>query len=431
MINTQRNISQREKQMKLWYPYTQMANKPKGYRIKKAEGVYLHLDSGETLIDGISSWWSTIHGYNHPELNDALTGQAANFSHVMLGGLEHQPASQLAEKLVEITPEGLNHVFFSDSGSVGVEVALKIAIQYWVNKGNKKKTKFISLQNAYHGDTFKAMEVGDDSDFQIPFGHVLNKGFFLDTPKGGFEATENELNKDIESLEVLLKENDETIAAFIVEPLVQCAGGFKIHSPHYLKAAKELCSKYNVLFVFDEVATGFGRTGQLFAAYHASVTPDIMILGKALTAGYLGHAATLTTTEVFDSFLGEGHEKALMHGPTFMGNALACAVALKSIEIFEQENYLEKIRKIEKLIKDKLSVITHDSIHEIRTIGAIGVIEVEEAANLKGFAEFAISNGVWLRPFSKYLYIMPPYIIEEQELEHIILTIHKWFKKLK
>lgn len=417
--------------MKLWFPYTQMANKPINYRIREARGVYLYPESGNRLIDGISSWWASIHGYNHPLLNEALKNQASAFSHVMLGGLEHQPALQLAEKLVEITPQGLNHVFFSDSGSVGVEIALKIAIQYWVNQGNRAKKQFISLKNGYHGDTFKAMEVGDDSDFQVPFGHVLNKGFLLDTPAGGFEGGPSALEQDIERLELLLKKHAGTIAAFILEPLVQCAGGFRIYSPEYLKAARELCSRYGILLIFDEVATGFGRTGRRFAADHAGVTPDVMVLGKALTAGYLGHAATLATNEVFNSFLGETYEKALMHGPTFTGNALACVVALKSIEIFEHEDYAAKIRQIEQQIRNQLPAVSHKSIREIRTLGALGVIEVNDAAVLKGFTEYAVRNGVWLRPFSKYLYIMPPYIIRENELEHIILTIHKWFKTSK
>lgn len=417
--------------MKLWFPYTQMANRPQNYRIKEARGVHLYPESGGKLIDGISSWWASIHGYNHPLLNEALKNQASAFSHVMLGGLEHQPALQLAEKLVDITPPGLNHVFFSDSGSVGVEIALKIAVQYWVNQGNRSKKKFVSLKNGYHGDTFKAMEVGDDSDFQLPFGHVLNKDFLLDTPAGGFGAEAPVLEQDIERLEMLLQEHAGTLAAFILEPLVQCAGGFRMYSPEYLKAARKLCDRYEVLLIFDEVATGFGRTGQRFAADHAGVTPDIMVLGKALTAGYLGHAATLATTEVFNTFLGDTYEKALMHGPTFTGNALACAVALKSIEIFEQEDYTAKIKQIEQQIRDQLPAVSHDSISGIRTLGALGVIEVTDADVLKGFTEYAVKNGVWLRPFAKYLYIMPPYIIKEDELEHIILTIHKWFKSPK
>jgi adenosylmethionine---8-amino-7-oxononanoate aminotransferase len=415
--------------MKLWYPYSQMAKSTNRYEVQKAEGVELYLENGHKLIDGVSSWWATIHGYNHKTLNKALSEQVNNFSHVMLGGLNHQPAQQLADKLVEITPEGLNHVFFSDSGSVGVEVALKMAIQFWVNQGNKQKSKFLSLKNAYHGDTFKAMEVGDDSDFQVPFGHVLHKGFFLDTPSGGFDASELELQKDIEALRQLLDKQHDIIAAFILEPLVQGAGGFKMYSPVYLKAARELCDKYNVLLIFDEVATGFGRTGKMFASTHAAVTPDIIVLGKALTAGYLGHAATITTTKVFNGFLGEGYDKAFMHGPTFMGNPLACTIALKSIEIFEQKSYLKKIAKIEEVLKEELKGFDHPWVKEVRVLGAIGVIEVKDSKYLKGFTDYAVQEGVWLRPFQNYLYTMPPYIIEEAQLRKITTVMLAWFKR--
>ncbi|WP_439881871.1 adenosylmethionine--8-amino-7-oxononanoate transaminase [Pontibacter sp. MBLB2868] len=416
--------------MKLWYPYSQMARQQHRYPVTKANGVNLYLEDGKKVIDGVSSWWATIHGYNHPALNETLVKQADQFSHVMLGGLDHQPAHQLAEKLVQITPEGLNHVFFSDSGSVGVEVALKMAIQYWVNHGNTQKSKFLSLRNAYHGDTFKAMEVGDDSDFQIPFGHVLHKGFFMKTPSGGFAATLDDVKQDLIRLEQLLQENHEELAAFIVEPLVQCAGGFKMYSPAYLTGARALCDKYSVLLIYDEVATGFGRTGKLFAADHAQAIPDIIVLGKALTAGYLGHAATLTTTKIFNSFLGTGYNKAFMHGPTFMGNPLACAVALKSIEIIEQENYLDKIANIEAALKQQLPEIKHDGIQDIRVLGAIGVIEVSDSKLLEGFTEFAVQQGVWLRPFGKYLYTMPPYIISQQELERIIQVMDSWFRQV-
>ncbi len=406
-----------------------MANKTTRFSVVKAEGVYLYLSEHKKVIDGVSSWWAAIHGYNHPALNQALQEQAANFSHVMLGGLEHQPAQELATKLVEITPSGLNHVFFSDSGSVGVEVALKMAIQFWRNQGNLAKTNFLSLRHAYHGDTFKAMEVGDDSDFQQAFGHVLQKGYFLETPAGGFHAAAAALQPDIDKLENLLQTNHHTIAAFILEPLVQCAGGFRMYSPLYLQAAKELCTKYNVLLIFDEVATGFGRTGKRFAADHAGVTPDIMILGKALTAGYLGHAATLTTTRVFEGFLGADYDKAFMHGPTFMGNALACAVALKSIELFEQEDYPEKVSRIEATLQEHLGTIRHGSIREVRVLGAIGVVEVTDAKYLEGFTDYAVQHGAWLRPFGNYVYLMPPYIIQEEELKQLILVISNWFTK--
>lgn len=386
----------------------------------------MHLEDGRSLIDGISSWWSVIHGYNHPALNAALTEQAGKFSHVMLGGMTHGPALDLAAALVRITPEGLNHVFFSDSGSVGVEVALKMAIQYWKNKGVSGKNRMVSLKNGYHGDTFKAMEVSDDSDFTRSFSDVLHRGFFLQIPEGGFDASAEIVQPAIDRLQELLAEHHQQIAAFIVEPIVQCAGGFRIYSPLYLQAARSLCSKYNVLLVFDEVATGFGRTGRLFAAEHAAVVPDIMILGKALTAGYMGHAATLATTEVYNSFLGDGYEKALMHGPTFMGNALACQIALRSIRLIEEDHYLEKVQRINEVIRDQFAEIRGEWVVEKRVIGAIGAIELADASLLNGFKVSAMEAGVWLRPIGNVLYLMPPYIIDERQLLAILSVMKKW-----
>jgi adenosylmethionine---8-amino-7-oxononanoate aminotransferase len=410
----------------LWYPYTQMKQVKQLPKMVKANGVMMQLEDGSQLIDGISSWWAVIHGYNHPALNAALTQQLQQFAHVMLGGLTHQPALDLAAALVRITPEGLDHVFFSDSGSVGVEVALKMAIQYWTNIGVTGKSKIVSLRNGYHGDTFKAMEISDDSDFSKAFSNVLHRGFFLDIPAGGFSATEAAIQPAVEQLSALLATHHQQIAAFIVEPIVQCAGGFHIYSPLYLKAARELCSQYQVLFIFDEVATGFGRTGKLFAAEHAGVSPDIMVLGKGMTGGYLGHAATLATTEVYNSFLGDDRDRALMHGPTFMANALACAVALESIRLIEEENYLQKIARIEAIIRREFTTLNFPGIVHKRIIGAIGAIEFKEASMLSGFNAFARTHGVWLRPIGNIVYLMPSYIIEEQDVVAIINVMRKW-----
>ncbi|MCS3797302.1 adenosylmethionine--8-amino-7-oxononanoate transaminase [Niastella sp. OAS944] len=415
----------------LWYPYAQMKHVKHLPKMVKANGVMMQLEDGAQLIDGISSWWAVIHGYNHPALNAALTQQLQQFAHVMLGGLTHQPALDLAATLVRITPEGLNHVFFSDSGSIGVEVALKMAIQYFTNLGITGKTKIVSLRNGYHGDTFKAMEISDDSDFSKAFSSVLHRGFFLDIPAGGFEATEATIQPAVKQLEDLLAAHHKEIAAFIVEPIVQCAGGFHIYSPRYLKAARELCSKYRVLLIFDEVATGFGRTGKLFAAEHAGVSPDIMVLGKGLTGGYLGHAATLASTEVYNSFLGDDRDKALMHGPTFMANALACAVALESIRLIEEENYLEKIARIEAIIRREFATLNFPGIVHKRTIGAIGALEFKEVSMLAGFNTFAKTEGVWLRPIGNILYLMPPYITEEQEVVAIIDVMRKWCQQMR
>ena len=410
--------------MTLWYPYTQMKNLIPYPEVKKAKGALIYLKDGSKLIDGISSWWSTLHGYSHPKLNKILVKQSKKFSHVMLGGLTHKPAMQLAEKLVEITPKGLNHVFFSDSGSVAVEVSLKMAIQFWSNQNKNEKTKIISLTNSYHGDTFKAMEISDDSDFIKAFSGILNKGFFINAPNYGFNQLD--VKKDTENLEKILKANHQEIAAFILEPIVQCAGGFKIYSPQFLVEARKLCNQYDVLLIFDEVATGFGRTGKLFASEHAKVTPDILILGKALTAGYLGHAATIANSKVYNSFLGDNYENAFMHGPTFMGNPLACSVALKSIELFEKENYLSKIQEIESIIKAEFSKIKSPYIKEKKIIGAIGAIELVDKKHLLGFQKFALKNNVWLRPIGNIIYLMPPYIIKKSELKKILEVIQMW-----
>lgn len=417
--------------MTLWYPYTQMKNTAPYPVVTKGMGAILHLEDGHKLIDGISSWWSVIHGYNHPELNDALLDQVNNISHVMMGGLTHRPAIELAEKLAKITPHGLNHVFFSDSGSVAVEVGLKMSFQYWKNKGHTGKNKILSLNNGYHGDTFKAMEVSDDSDFNSAFSSLLNKGYFQSTPRGGFFADTKSIAPDILILEEILKKHHHLIAAFILEPIVQCAGGFRVYSPLYLMAARELCDKYNVLLLFDEIATGFGRTGKLFASEHAGVTPDILILGKALTAGYLGHAATIANSKVFDRFIDDGNEKAFMHGPTFMGNPLACSIALKSIEIFERENYLIKIKNIESIIQDEFNFIQSSCVKEKRILGAMGAIEVSDKKHLDGFKKFAYDEGVWLRPIGNVVYLMPSYIIQEEELRKILDVVKSWFNKIK
>jgi adenosylmethionine-8-amino-7-oxononanoate aminotransferase len=416
--------------MKLWFPYKQMKNLEVLLSVQSAQGAVLHMENGTSLIDGISSWWAVIHGYNHPEINQALIDQINQVSHVMLGGLSHQPAVKLAETLVRITPEGLNHVFFSDSGSIGVEVALKMALQYFKNEGYTGKTKIVSLKNGYHGDTFKAMEVSDDSDFTNAFDDVLHRGFFVNIPSGGFNANNVDVETAVNEVDTLFKRHAATIACFIVEPIIQCAGGMNIYSPRYLQEIRRLCDEHNVLLIFDEVATGFGRTGKLFAAGHAAISPDIMIIGKAMTAGYIGHAATLASTKVFDSFLGDTYEKALMHGPTFMGNPLACTVALKSIEIIEDQDYLSKIANIERIILEQFEGIQSDFIKEKRVLGAIGVIEMKDAESLIDFNKFCQDNGIWLRPIGNILYLMPPYIISDAELATILQVIREWINKL-
>ena len=383
------------------------------YKVIKADGVYLYTENNK-MIDSISSWWSVIHGYNHPELNKAIKEQMDRLSHVMLGGLTHNAAQKLSRKLETWLPGDLNYCFYSDSGSVGVEVALKMALQYYINQGETQKTKILALKNAYHGDTFKTMEVGDDSDYHFVIDAYGQKQNVIHIPT------------DIPSLEEAFKKYHDELNCFIVEPLLQCAGGMKMYDISFLHKARELCDKYNVLLIFDEVATGFGRTGNRFVA--DLVTPDIIVLGKALTAGYIGHSVTVANTKVYTEFYSDDDKKALMHGPTFMGNALACSIALKSMEIFEQDDYMSKIQSIEKITFNQLSNFKHEKIKEIRIMGGCMCIEVFDSNSIKGFQDFAYRRGMFSRPFLNYLYTMVPYIITENELIKIINVIKEWFQ---
>ncbi|WP_163410781.1 adenosylmethionine--8-amino-7-oxononanoate transaminase [Flavobacterium ajazii] len=415
----------------LWFPYTQMNKMKEVPKLNGAKGVEMYLSEGKTLIDGISSWWSAIHGYNNEEINQAALDQLNKFSHFMLGGISHDPALNLAKELVRITPKDLNYVFFSDSGSIGVEIALKIAIQYWKNLGISSKNKIVYLKDGYHGDTFKAMEVSSDSDFNNAFSEILNPQIELEIPVGGYYPKSADLQLAIDQMENVFRNQHQEIACFILEPIVQCAGGFNIYSPNYLLAARELTQRYGILLIADEVATGFGRTGKMFACEHAGITPDIMVLGKAMTAGYIGHAATLATSKVYDAFLGDNYEIALMHGPTFMGNALACSIALKGIEIFERENYLDKITEIESFIEEELNDISSPHILNIRKIGGIVALEFSNKKYLDGFGKFALQNGAWLRPIGNIVYLMPAYIIKREEIGHLFYVIKLWINKIE
>ncbi|MBV9387980.1 MAG: adenosylmethionine--8-amino-7-oxononanoate transaminase [Chroococcidiopsidaceae cyanobacterium CP_BM_ER_R8_30] len=411
---------------KLWLPYAQMKTVSPPCHVVKAKGTRLYLDDGTALIDGISSWWCVIHGYNHPVLNRAATEQLARFAHVMMGGLVHDPALCLADELVRITPDGLNHVFFADSGSVGVEVALKMAIQFWRNRGVKEKSRFVALRGGYHGDTTGAMSVSDDDEGM----HRLFKGtllpqYFVAAPDG--ESAESpECQESLRQLTELFSSSASQIAGMILEPVFQGAGGFRFYPPEYLLQVRRLCDEYDIILVFDEVATGFGRTGAMFAADLAGVTPDIMILSKALTGGYFGLSATLATSRVFDAFMSNEPGYAFMHGPTYMGHAVACAVALASIKLFERENYLEKIAAIERVLKEELIGVTGSSLRDVRVQGAIGVFEFNSAANLKGLQDFARTREVWLRPVDKWLYTMPPYVITEEDLRKVTAVMREW-----
>lgn len=396
----------------IWYPYEQMKTMKQPYKIVDAKGVYLYTED-QKLIDSVSSWWCMIHGYKHPELTEAIKTQADHFSHVMLGGLTHDPVLKLSEKLESFLPGDLDYCFFSDSGSVAVEVALKMALQFNTNRGSNRDT-VLALEHAYHGDTFKAMEVGDDEDYHFAF----------EEKKGVVH-----IPTEISALEDAFHKYHDKLTCFIVEPLLQGAGGMRMYDISFLKRARELCDQYDVLLIFDEVATGFGRTGYRFVA--DEVLPDILVLGKALTGGYIGHAVTVANHKVFNGFYSDDDRHALMHGPTFMGNALACAVALKSIELFERDNYMEKIKKIEAIMKREMNGFTNPRIKKVRIMGGCVCIEVYDSTVIEGFQDFAYCRGVFSRPFLKYIYAMVPYIIQEKELVQILDTMKAWFAEQK
>lgn len=396
----------------IWYPYEQMKTMKLPYKIEDANGVYLYT-SDQKLIDSVSSWWSVIHGYKHPELNKAIISQTEKFAHVMLGGLTHEPVIKLSEKLQNWLPGDLDYCFFSDSGSVAVEVALKMALQYYINKGEEHRTMILALEHAYHGDTFKAMEVGDDEDYHFVLKAYGPSKYLVHIPT------------EIDALERAFIKYHDKLNCFIVEPLLQGAGGMRMYDVSFLKRARELCDKYGVLLIFDEVATGFGRTGNRFVA--DLVLPDILVLGKALTGGYIGHAATVANKKVYDGFYDDDPEHALMHGPTFMGNALACSVALKSIELFEEQDYMSKIHKIENITRREMNGFSDPRIKEIRIMGGCVCIEVHDPSTIKGYQQFAYERGVFSRPFLKYMYAMVPYIIKEDELVKVLDTMKAWF----
>lgn len=406
----------------VWHPYAAMPNPLPIFPVKSAQGVHIKLEDGRTLIDGMSSWWTTIHGYNHPQLNRAAKDQIDRMSHVMFGGLTHQPAVQLTQKLVELTPEPLQQVFFCDSGSVSVEVAMKMAIQYWYNLGKPNKHRFLTVRGGYHGDTFDAMSVCDPvTGMHHLFNKVIRQQYFADVPQIPFWGVWNDT--DIASFEQFLVENSDHIAAAIFEPVVQGAGGMWFYSPDYVRRARELCDQYGVLLILDEIATGFGRTGKLFACEHAGISPDILCVGKAMSGGFMSLAATLTTPQISQVFA-QGEAGVFMHGPTFMANPLACSVALESIDILESYDWQTKIHTIESQLKAELAPCRDSaSVKDVRVLGAIGVIELHEPVEMKVIQPQIVDLGVWLRPFGKLLYTMPPYVINPKELSHITETM--------
>ncbi|MEV0600055.1 adenosylmethionine--8-amino-7-oxononanoate transaminase [Streptomyces sp. NPDC050315] len=410
----------------VWHPYGPMPGKDDPLVIESAAGVRLRTAEpvqGHTeLVDGMSSWWSAIHGYNHPVLNEAARGQLDRMSHVMFGGLTHEPAVRLAQRLADIAPGDLEHVFLCDSGSVSVEVAAKMCLQYWRSLGRPAKQRLLTWRGGYHGDTWHPMSVCDpEGGMHDLWSGVLPRQVFADAPPGGFDAPVDEAYAD--HLRDMIGRHADELAAVIVEPVVQGAGGMRFHSPAYLRVLREACDAHDVLLVFDEIATGFGRTGELFAAGHAGVVPDVMCVGKALTGGYLTMAATLCTPRVADG-ISRGEVPVLAHGPTFMANPLAAAVANASLDVLLAQDWRQEIKRIETGLRDGLAQArTIPGVQDVRVLGAIGVVQLDHAIDMTAATRAAVGAGVWLRPFRDLIYTMPPYITGDEDIARICAAV--------